>query len=361
MKKYITASVLSLGLAMTAQAATFTPTHSVYITGSTAMRSEIWGTLTNNITPPPTNDLNSTFTFGGPSSTSFTVQGTWAGGGTIIVYCGFSGSAAGIGTLVGDPADQTPPYVDITGNTVVHSGADLAFSDVQQATTIYSSSPTTLNDLQVAVVPFVFAKNSDPKSAGITNITYQNFNQMAAGGSQSLAVWTGNASDSSTLVYLTGRDTNSGTRLTILAETGYGTTTGVQQYHVVANVWTAWPANGGQSSGKGVYGDITNTATGSPAIGYVGLADALGDGSVLTQISFAGVPYTQANVENGPYTYWTYENLDDNNASTFAVTTFEPTFANEVQAWVDLINDTAAINPAHMNVIRNTDGGQVLH
>jgi hypothetical protein len=95
--------------------------------------------------------------------------------------------------------------------------------------------------------------------AGITNMTDQLHQTLWSTGSMPASMFTGNLDDTTT-VLATGRNNGSGTRATILAETGYGAITNVVQYNAVTSgdrITGALGAisefgNGGHSSNSGV-------------------------------------------------------------------------------------------------------------
>ena len=193
---------------------------------------------------------------------------------------------------------------------------------------------------------------------------------LLANGIWPLSFWTGVAGDVSTVVSVCGRDSGSGTRITTLAETGYGIFTPVQQRQLVAGAWTDFAFDGGYSSGGSVRADLNAATTGQPGVGYMGLGDAsnLVPASGGRCIAWNGVNIWAGGaannfnlnlVKNGSYSFWGYEHMF--RKSTLAgeiVTLFQPGFVTALNT--ELSTSTTAIKVADMNVFRNADGGPLL-
>src|SRR5262249_40280534 len=145
------------------------------------------------------------------------------------------------------------------------------------------------------------------------------------------------------LVYAIGRDADSGTRLTAFAETGIGVFSGVTQWqptnasgHVIDRTGAGagpvvgqqlWPAQtinnifydvgqGGYASG----GDLAQAMKTSQTnitlryVTYLGISDATSAISGgASEITYNGVTYSDAAVQEGQYTFWGYEHLDYRN------------------------------------------------
>lgn len=94
------------------------------------------------------------------------------------------------------------------------------------------STPITYNHLNediVGVIPYIFVANYGAP-ASLTNITQQQAATLFEIGTDTLNLLTGSQNDVNTNVYATGRDTGSGSRLIVLAETGVGVDTNIIQY-----------------------------------------------------------------------------------------------------------------------------------
>ncbi|MGI8437144.1 MAG: hypothetical protein ACR2NX_09610 [Chthoniobacterales bacterium] len=120
-----------------------------------------------------------------------------------------------------------------------------------------------------------------------------------------------------TLVFAVGRSTGSGTRVTALAETGFGVFQNVVQVTVNSdanNSVTGYTdvGNSGYSGGGAEAVALTKAATVATgyAVGYLGVEDfnavVAGFGKKLT---YDGVDFSIANVQNGNYTFWGYEHM----------------------------------------------------
>jgi len=193
-------------------------------------------------------------------STRAIFKGTFPGvSGVTTIRTSFNGSVEGIKALVDSPASDPTYYTDIPGNlvtaaavgggethtstvgfakTVAASQSEIAFSDVSKNSTPFASASLQPSSAACGVVVFTMLTN---EGSPITNVTAQQFRALAAAGFQPLSMFTGNASDSTT-VFLTGRNDGSGTRTTYMAETGVGITTAIKQYVTVDSSSTALEA-----------------------------------------------------------------------------------------------------------------------
>lgn len=302
--------------------------------------------------------------------------GTMAGLGTVTIRTSWSGSAAGVanlatGTAVSVMKLDTPVSTSgINGGLTVASNFEnalpkFAFSDVAQAAT---NNPTpALNGTQVGVVPFMFvAQEGAP--AGLTNMTDQLFASLYSTGTAPLSTFTGDSADEELLIIPTGRSNSSGTRISILAETGYGFGNAVNQYQptISGGFVTAIGAagNGGYSSNSNVRAVLEAPMSAGLAdsflvVGYLTISDAIaatttGGAKALT---YNGVAYSEENVKNGQYSLWSYQwfyNVD-------GLTADEETFRDEFVAGIPANLGSAGIPIPDMKVTRSGgDGGQIL-
>lgn len=176
--------------------------------------------------------------------------------------------------------------------------------------------------------------------------------------------------DETVLVYPTGRDPFSGTRVIALAEGGVGANSAISQFQIAASGgtvtgFTPYPATstnaalgvtlgrGGETSGSflaGLLGNVTNDTTGY-AVTYMGTSDAA---TAVTngahRLTWNGIPYSLDAVKNGLYTFWAYEHL-----------CYRPDVATDVKTVADalantIITDTAQIKLSEMRVQRAGDG-----
>jgi hypothetical protein len=347
--------------------------------------------------------------------------------GTVVFENNLSGSIAGveglngIGTQIAFPTDTgvtlspvTPgsSSVAATGGTanVTFSAAngntqttdpDLAFSDDTLATASavidLAVSGASLSGTEapgvVGVVPYVFVANAttDVTDFGSTqrltngsvvyatstvtvNVNPQNFARLWSAGSITTAarhpeIFTGNPADTAYKIYAIGRDIDSGTRASTLAETGYAlagngaaaVTANVIQFYpqdassnVVGNVSSINPIasfetvpaetvdgislaagdggyNSGSSEGKALSATFSSSLSHAIEIGYLGASDGY---SALTAsgtnrqpgilLGYNGSTFnpagssttqgfaTQADINKvytGQYTFWSYEHL----------------------------------------------------
>jgi hypothetical protein len=207
-----------------------------------------------------------------------------------------------------------------------------------------------------------------------------------------LDVFTGKQADAATPVYGTGRNDGSGTRITTLAETGYGINTTINQYRNGAisgsfgaysrganqSTWTTFGLGpnydgDGWTSGGSVNGDLINTLITTPGIAYIGYNDAISPAGA-TMFNYNGYFLTAGNVQNGQYTLWGYEHIyttgSDAGATAFA-SSFPAVFDSSISSTTPY-SGCDSPNPAYvagtgteplsmMHVFRYDDGAQVQH
>lgn len=189
-------------------------------------------------------------TTGIPGATQVIFKGNYPGiTGTTTVRTHFTGSVEGILALtkptnplykidVLPDSALTGPEISIANGGVAPTanwsqnasvevlGPKFAFSDVAQAST--PAKTPKLGGGPAGVIVFAPVINKGTPTE-VTNITTQQFRQLALSGKIPLRFMTGNDSTTGN-VYLTGRSDFSGTRTAFLAETGYGVSTAVKQY-----------------------------------------------------------------------------------------------------------------------------------
>jgi hypothetical protein len=402
--KLMTGSILALALAGSVQAAT------VRVTGSTAFRGNTHTAITN-IFDAGTLTYAYLDNAGGTGDLSHASAGMFSGkvnGVTTTIKTHWTGSEGGIQTVAGSPnftvtylPDTTtllpPPGNKLPSTTALTDASvpDVAMADVFQASSRFKGTVNGItyqalnktkktsglpNGQIVGVVQFEFVgSNSTP--ATLTNVTSQNARALFSTGHIALALFTGNSSDEGFTIYSTGRDIDSGTRLTALAETGLGGLSIVKQYQpfkggVLANTccgaldappYSLFPVatingiveplgDGGYSSGGDLSNGIANTSSGNTSfVTYLGLGDAttaIGNGAHA--LSFNGIPYSQDAVQEGQYTFWGYEHLYYRDTTVAAVKTVADKLALQIfntDAPVPHYND--------MRVSRTIDGGVV--
>lgn len=401
--KTITGGLLGLALVSSVQADT------TRITGSTAFRSNA-STAIQNIFDAGTLTfayLDNTSGTGTISNSSAAIFKGNVGGVATTIKTHWSGSEGGIQTVAGPSftvtyfADSTPtlppPGNKLPNNTVLTDASrpDVAMSDAYQASSKFKgrfrqvnyetlnstvTTPGLPSGQVVGVVQFKFvASNSAP--AGLTNITSQNARDLFSTGKMALSLFTGVGADETFSIYATGRDFDSGTRLTALAEVGLGAQANVKQYQplkggVLATTccgtldgppFKIWPAgsvngvpygigNGGYNSGSELTGGIANATNGNTAfITYLGLSDAttaIGNGA--HELNYNGIHYSQTAVQEGQYTFWGYEHLYYRDSTPAGI----KSIADKVALQIFNI-DAPAPHYNDMRVSRSIDGGTV--
>lgn len=275
-------------------------------------------------------------------------------GDTIIVRTSTSGSTAGIASLVNNSnVNYLPTTTTVsTGGTVVTAGTEaakarFAFSDVSQD--ISNTPVPALTGGGVGIVPFIFVAQEGAPAA-VNNMTDQIHEALWSTGSLRASFFTNNPSDDTKFALATGRNNGSGTRATILAETQYGPFTNVVQFGLdygTTQSPTTPPfnvtslGNNGYSSNS----DVKKVLVEEPAdisggsnfffVSYLTVSDAIAatgyneltgtstGGEGATVMTYNGVRYSAANVYNGSYTLWGYQQLYQGISPTAEENTFD--------------------------------------
>lgn len=385
------AGMLALAFAGMALAQT-----TIRITGSTAFRAATHQAIGNILSPGYTVGYSGT-SLSGASQAIFTGT-TINGGNSVIIKTSWSGSTGGLQTV----SQQSPVITVATWlvNSTPSGGsapavydapvtADVAMSDSFQGTTAFTGiGYTTVRDTIVGIVPFVWTKGSsnDPaiaaSLANLTNMTPALAKLLLSSGAP-LSMFTGVTADSSINVYPMGRDEDSGTRVNAFAEPGFGVFGSPIQYQptIAGGVITAivpWPANtvnglsfpighSGYSSG-GTLGTALNTPIDIAArdsfgskfalVAYFGTNDAAKVNGGNNNLTYNGVAYSAAAVQEGKYTFWGYEHL-----------MYRPTLSGVTKTVADLIGTqiittdatASGILLSTMNVSKSVEGGVIIH
>jgi hypothetical protein len=376
LKQLLFAGMVSLGLAALAQAQTTT----VYITGSTAFRGATHTAISKRLSNVQYGYVGSSFT--GASQAIF--EGDVANN-HVIVKTSWSGSVGGIQTVSkglaipflpdGTARSASPGTGSATAATAANG--DVAIPDVAMADNYQIATPfttPTLTSTTVGVVEFKFVASADAP-AGL-NMTPQLAQALFQNGSLPLSLFTGKATDETTKVFATGRDPDSGTRVTTFAESGVGVFAQVVQYQPAqdqnGNITgqVAWPesvvngitfpqGNGGFSSG-GTLANVlklpTTAAIGGFYVSYLSVGDAataIGGGA--KEMSYNGVlrGADPTNTRNGFYTFWGYEQLMYKAALAGAKRTTADQIADQIRT-VD-----SPVLLSTMRVSRTQDGGLI--
>ncbi len=272
----------------------------VTLTGSTAFRSVTYDRALTLFDPGSFTGITngSLLTWSGTMSNSAAL-------GSVPVKLRFSFSGSGSGMLA--VYNSTPVSTAQTTTNTINKVPDLALSDVYPTSAAPPIPCDGLDDALLGVVPFVFAVNQALYGGGVTGIardqayTLMTDSGITTSGTNTFygmpASYLGGSSTNS--IYLVGRDSGSGTRLTVFADIGYFGNPTQWATNFSTGAYFKTP---GLSSG----GDVGKTLAARPdAIGYLGLAD-LGVNAALT---YNGVPFSHANVTGGKYGLWGYEHL----------------------------------------------------
>ncbi|HEY8900647.1 MAG TPA: hypothetical protein VIM61_09565 [Chthoniobacterales bacterium] len=362
----------------------------IYITGSSAFRSSahvaIMKLLGGSASTLPTGSgyAYTGSSLSGANAASF--QGTFNGN-PVIIKTSWSGSAAGVQTVASSAGSFTVGFLpdSVTTSTTGTSGQtdprptanpreaalpDMAFTDVYQTSTPFrgtlnGESYDTLVDNLVGVIPFRWVK-SKGAAAGITNMTPLLAQATWIGtGTCPLALYTGLSADQGTLVYATGRDGDSGTRIAAFAESGIGNVTSVQQWDPATEALYAqqtvngliFPVGeGGESSGGTLAGTSKMGKTGltKSYVSYMGITDAA---TMVTNggatLLWNGVDYSPAAVQQGQYTFWSYEHLVYKSSLAGTKLTFGESLTTQ------LVTVDGSPLLGSMNVVRSTEGGVI--
>lgn len=303
------------------------------ITGSTAGRSTVHSTILANLTGVTYRFYKKSGSTTSASSADGAIYKGTISGTSVIVRTYWSGSAGGVRdvsnqvqldkSFLAKTVDTTVGSgTQLTGDTATLDGlgllapasaetvAEFGYSDVKQAATDHQAN-TFVDQESMFVIPFVF--DASESVTGITNITAQQARtHFTKGGETIKSLFTGVVTDTN-IIYAAGRDDDSGTRTTMLAETGAGVFTPTTQWLGVVTgsepgatvALGSYVGNGGYASG-GDLGKVLS-ASGEKFIGILGISDALtAEGNGAKRLTYEGVPFSIENVKNGSYTYWSY-------------------------------------------------------
>ncbi|MEO8616392.1 MAG: hypothetical protein ABI600_14705 [Luteolibacter sp.] len=379
----------------------------INITGSTAGRSTVHTALSSATGPLAQFNKGTNNTAAAPSYVWYKVDGSVAAASsqdgaiykavtgttpnqdTVYVRTFWAGSASGVDYVSNQTQlDRKFLVTTVTFNNLQLAGTAVAlnaslspastttvstfgFSDVKQSATPHQSSPLA-EQTDMFILPFRWVKTNGGDLGPVTNITSQQARALFTTiGVQPMSLLTGVATDTFD-VYAVGRDSDSGTRITAMAETGAGVFTPLDQYQfTVDNNGSAANlnddtintpvelGNNGYASG----GSVANVlgATGFNCIGYLGSSDA---NKAITQgalgLTYNGSTFSVANVENGSYTFWSkYQAIRKQTLSGTA----SSLFGSLKTTLINLATDTASgttVKISDMLVDRVADGGDVL-
>jgi len=356
----------------------------INITGATAFRAAAHEAIRTTLTNPQF-AYNGT-SLGAASQAIFT--GT-IGGQAYVIRTSFSGSGPGI-AAVSTPTNvqvlhrDTPVAANnstpVNNPTFQSVTPRWSFSDVEKNLAGYPNA--NLGGGPVGVVPFMFIASRGSTPAQISNMSTQSHNALWSRGQMSANSLFGFNFPSSTTILSTGRAGGSGTRFTILAETGYGTNVNVAQWTANGTGDLTDAGNGGYSGsndvrnainldraslkldGSAVDAVLVSYMTVSDAIAISGYAPATGTSTTGAPVplTYNGVRYSPENVRNGSYTLWGYQQLYTAPNLNAVETTFDTTFRTQMATFLtNDVNGATGISISSMRVTRQGgDGGPVI-
>ena len=336
------------------------------------------------------------------SGVDLEISAAWTGS-----SAGFESVASGTITqkFIPDGTGTTgTPAVSQT-NTEAHQ-PNFTLSDTFQATTPFNGTRTffgaagtgspftaTYSNLvnnQVGVEAYKFVASPGAAAAGLTNITTAQAQALFKNGQLPLAFFTGNNADEGKWVYGLSRDGGSGSRLVAQTEIGLGATAVLQTYQPTitggtvdssgnqvggsdttdsfdsvplapaekvpsTGIWAVQGNSGyakfGTPSGQnGLLLAITSTPpAGALFVTYLNVPDGTeAKAAGAQELTYNGVAFSNAAVNEGRYSFWSYEGL-------FAPATLSgnaSTVASALEAnWV------ATTPISGLNVSKSVDGG----
>ena len=387
----------------------FAANYRIGLTGSSAFRSN---THTALISAP----LSFTVSANTGSSASsakyvvYTKADYPTSGDTTVIKTNWTGSVAGIQAVAQQRTDIK--WLPDVGTGSVAAGAnnaeslavadgvaaDIAFSDCFQDSTIFRTP--VLTNTVCGIVQFRMVTNYGPGGVNpINSINYQQTRALYQTGSLPLSAFTGNPADTAK-VYALGRDPDSGTRVTQLAESGVGANSTVVHYQAgftgtAVSTLIPWPVstvfgvefaegNGGYASGgdlaKSFRYDTSAVSVNGGANEACYFIAALGKSDVSGTLLTAHTAGTTVGV--GPGKVIAFENNGDDNSDSSAtiansfingtnpfwsyLNCMHGTLSAQKQAFYDTLTSTLKASGSsdivlgNMKVQRNTDGGTIL-
>jgi len=356
MKTFSLKNYIALGL--TLAGAAFTPslhaTVSVFVEGGSASQSVLYDRATNLF-------AGGSFTSTGTgSSTVRRFQGTslnpnLSGLGTITLDINVAnGAIAGLQALVNQTAG--PADTNILGQTTVPTFVDSATSP--EAIGI-DSVAANLSAYLTYVVPLVYIKNTNfPVVNSITNLTQRQAVALETSVNPA-TFYGGNATN---LIYFVGRNSQAAVRTEIdlnIYNTG--------------NIKT-FTNNATGLAVQDLSADLGLPSGGANANTTIALTNSIGTVAVqnikspLSPIAYEGVPFSAANVINGSYPLWGYENYyfitDPNTGAPSAQqqAVLDAFYASVTNATfhTSAVFTNLFIPEASLKVKRNYDGGPII-
>jgi hypothetical protein len=318
----------TFALALAAIAITSAKASDVYVAGSTAFRKNFeLGIQAAGYTLVASQGSSLS------DSTKWTAanQNLWSNSG-VFVHTSWTGSEAGVqsalssGLISSTTNAYTNGKIAFIPNTATNTGAsatELAYADIagtdcsSAISRFQKSSKTFLNgakvtfpttgyqDVKVGVQAFSFMADQSFTNTGVTSINANAAKVLFQQGHIPLSLISGKASDSNNTVWLTGRDADSGTRITAFNEVGYGALNTTTNHKVIHNdgtvidkiqIWSTndypnglngypvLPGDGGNSSGGTLVSTIAPLASGASLLIDAGTNKAVS----VTYTNFTG-------------------------------------------------------------------------
>ena len=401
LNKIILAAALSVGAVGLSQADT------VYISGSTAARAQVFAAFTTPgvvFTAAP--QITTWGSGSGNGATYMIFEGNISGIGATVVNCHWSGSEGGVSDVATGASEQfvTPanynhadnPTIDpSTNGATALQPVDLAFADTPFSDAgVYGNNPGTVpadldNDAPIGVVTFKWIRNNGVWTGN--NLTSSQV-RIALGGVCPQSVFTGNNADTKK-IYVSGRTADSGTRANAFAESGYGQFSAPSQIKIsaggimltnsgtgtsVANFRGDYGYSSGGDLAATMGGNTTASAdkgtavngsvTGFSVIAYLGFNDAakaLGTASsgnitppFATELTYNGVPWSTNNVQNGTYTFWGTEHVMTKNSPSSSATAV---FNNIVAGIAPTFDGKNVMKLTDMHATKDSAGSDIVH
>jgi hypothetical protein len=377
LNKSIVAAVLGLSVASVSHAGV------IYLTGSTAARSTVYTALIAPGAVFQSAPTVTTWDGSSPSgSTYMAFVGTLVGGsGSTTIDCDWSGSEAGTKDVADAEQESFLNPTTLNGQNngtavptdVVNEMVNMCMADNAQAFS-RTPSPAVGSQTEVGVVTFEFVRN--PGLWTGTNVTDAQV-QAALGGFAPRALFDGNSAHTGDFVYVEGRNNQSGTRVNAFGDTGFGILTSPNQIEINnSGVMQDLSGNGsgvfdgdfGFSSGGTLAATMganttaqtdqinvnTPNTAGFSVIAYLGLSDAataITAGGVA--VSFNGIPFSAAAVEQGQYTFWGNEYCDLQASPTTEETTAYHNLTSETTGISSFGDGTIVIPLSSMDAKRS--------
>lgn len=403
--KLLAMGSMALAAASLASAAT-----NIKITGSTAFRKATTQAILHTLNSGYTVAADGTDISG---ANRVTIVGTLTStSDAVVIQCAWAGSVGGVAVLDGglttipgvtynsahtwikaSKATQSvalggtagsPTFSAITALTTTEQAdsanfdsaatADIALSDTYQSSTDYNVNG--LADDIVGAVTFAWTKGVNNNTgnsaftaayARLTNITTQQAQALLNNGDVPLSMLTGVAADSAYRVVLTGRNNDSGTRLTTFAESGFGITTPPVQYSVNASTGALTPfaPTDGYSSSSTVKTVLTTATTAGTSVINSGGSDKpyillsyVGTGTITAQqLTYNGATFSNLAVQEGQYNFWGYEHVLRSPAIAGVADTFATDLVTQLTGSDDAT--TNGVRFSTMRVNRQIDGGLI--